>query len=109
MKAEPHTRVARTLRVVVATFGTEGDIRPLIALAAGLRTAGHRVEVLAAPSGEQLAKALGLAFVPLAGDMRTVMRDEGADDFGEFMRRGAGLERWHGRWPGSAATTRWRG
>ncbi|MGZ8819337.1 MAG: glycosyltransferase [Mycobacterium sp.] len=90
MKAEPHTRVARTLRVVVATFGTEGDIRPLIALAAGLRTAGHRVEVLAAPSGEQLAKALGLAFVPLAGDMRTVMRDEGADDFGEFMRRGGG-------------------
>ena len=38
-----------TVRVLVRAYGTEGDVRPFLALAAGLRAAGHEAPLLLQP------------------------------------------------------------
>ena len=59
----------RPMRIVALTFGTEGDTRPMLALCRGLVDAGHDVVALAERAGRVQAAALGVPFVPLAGDM----------------------------------------
>jgi sterol 3beta-glucosyltransferase len=60
------------VRVLLFTVGSEGDVRPFVALAARLRAEGHD-PVLAAPALYQgIATAAGLAFEPLDLDMTEV-------------------------------------
>src|SRR5690348_12021165 len=66
------------MRIVALTFGTEGDTRPMVALSRGLLDAGHDVTLLAERSGASYAAALGVPFVPLAGDMAQAMRGAAA-------------------------------
>ena len=66
------------MRIVALTFGTEGDTRPMAALCRGLRDAGHGVVLLADRAGAAYAEALGVPFVPLAGDMAVAMRTAAA-------------------------------
>jgi sterol 3beta-glucosyltransferase len=62
------------VRVLLFTVGSEGDVRPFVALAGRLRSEGHD-PVLAAPALYQgLASAAGLAFEPLDLDMTEVGR-----------------------------------
>lgn len=58
------------MRIVLVTFGTEGDTRPLLALARGLEAAGHDPLVISDVSGADLAHAVGVEFEALPGDMR---------------------------------------
>jgi sterol 3beta-glucosyltransferase len=58
------------LRVRVLTLGSQGDVRPYVALGAGLRTAGHDVRIIAHPGFEDLVRGRGLDFAPVAGDPR---------------------------------------
>jgi UDP:flavonoid glycosyltransferase YjiC (YdhE family) len=62
------------MRLTAVTFGTEGDSRPLIALCAGLRAAGHDVVLIGERSAAPLAAAHAVPFVPLAGDMAVELR-----------------------------------
>ena len=57
------------MRIHILTFGTRGDVQPMVALGLGLRHAGHSVRVVASPSFEQLIRCHGLDFA--------AMRDEG--------------------------------
>jgi sterol 3beta-glucosyltransferase len=62
------------VRVLLFTVGSEGDVRPFVALAARLRIEGH-APVLAAPAHFQDLAAPGdVAFVPLDLDMTEVGR-----------------------------------
>ena len=74
------------MRVLLVTFGSDGDTRPMVALACGLRAAGHRVRLLADRSGAALAEAAGVEFSPLGGDIRAAMTSD--DAAGATMRRG---------------------
>ncbi len=74
------------MRIVLATYGTDGDTRPMLALARGLVDAGHEAVVLADHSGARLASAVGVEFQALAGDVRALMRGGGA--VGSTMRTG---------------------
>lgn len=47
---------------LIASFGTAGDIFPMLAIGRGLLARGHRVTLLAAQPFEQAALAAGLAF-----------------------------------------------
>ena len=49
------------MKAVVAGYGSTGDTLPLIALAAGLRDAGHEVVLLADEAAGTTARRLGLA------------------------------------------------
>ena len=66
-------------RVVLATFGSLGDLHPYLAIAAALRGRGHRPLVAATDIHRAAVEAEGIEFRPLApgaaafGDERTAM------------------------------------
>lgn len=58
------------MRVRVITIGSQGDVRPYVALGAGLSAAGHDVRIATHPGFEELVRGRGLDFAPVAGDPR---------------------------------------
>lgn len=58
------------MRIVIAGSGSQGDTRPYLALAAGLKERGHETVVCLDGSGAALADDLGVEFHELAGDFR---------------------------------------
>ena len=62
------------MKFVVATYGTEGDTRPLAALSRALIDAGHDVRLLADEATLGSAAALGIPTAPLAGDIKKVLQ-----------------------------------
>lgn len=65
------------MRLVVLTYGTEGDTRPLIALSHALQAAGHDVHLLGDARSLSLAHALGVAATPLSGDIQALFAEWG--------------------------------
>lgn len=66
------------MKLVVLTFGTDGDTRPLAALSHALRFAGHQVCLLGEQSTLGAAQALGVPATPLAGDIRALFAEWGS-------------------------------
>jgi UDP:flavonoid glycosyltransferase YjiC (YdhE family) len=62
------------MRFVVATYGTEGDTRPLAALCRALIDARHQVRLLADAETLGSAGSLGIPTTPLAGDIKKVLQ-----------------------------------
>jgi len=62
------------MKLVVVTYGTEGDTRPLAALSRSLLDAGHEVRLLADGATLGSAVALGIPTAHLAGDIRESLR-----------------------------------
>lgn len=58
------------MKLVILTYGTEGDTSPLIALGHALRVAGNTVHLLGDARSLGLAQQLGVPASPLAGDVR---------------------------------------
>ncbi|MFC3815189.1 glycosyltransferase [Lysobacter sp. GCM10012299] len=58
------------MKIIAATYGTEGDTRPLAALCHVLRNAGHDARLLADAGTLGSAHALGVPTTALAGDIR---------------------------------------
>lgn len=61
------------MKLLLLTYGTEGDTRPITALGHALLQAGHDVHLLGDRSTLGPARALGLASTALAGDIRATM------------------------------------
>ncbi|HYZ21624.1 MAG TPA: glycosyltransferase [Rhodopila sp.] len=61
------------MRIAILTVGTQGDVRPFVALGRGLRQAGHDVRIAASPGFDPLVTGQGLDFAPLSGDFRALM------------------------------------
>jgi sterol 3beta-glucosyltransferase len=53
------------MKVLIATIGTRGDVQPFLALALGLRSAGHEVTLATCPRFESFVTACGVGFEPL--------------------------------------------
>lgn len=62
------------MRLVVLTYGTEGDTRPLAVLSRALRDAGHKVILLADGGTLRSAEDLGVPYAAMAGDMRAMLQ-----------------------------------
>jgi rhamnosyltransferase subunit B len=66
---QPEIRSAATStvprRIVIASFGSLGDLHPFLALGVELRRRGHTVIIATAPHYEDRVKALGFAFEPV--------------------------------------------
>lgn len=56
-------------RIVLATFGTLGDLYPALGLALGLQARGHRVTVATSTFHQTQIEDLGLAFAPIRPDL----------------------------------------
>lgn len=72
------------MRVTCVSFGSEGDLRPLLALAGGLKAAGHSVVVVAEESGAVLAKAAGVEFHALVGELDDVLSTSSLRSYARF-------------------------
>ncbi|WP_322086448.1 glycosyltransferase [Burkholderia sp. BCC1999] len=66
------------MKLVIATYGTEGDTRPLAALGRALIDAGHDVRLLADAATLGSAAMLGVPSAPLSGDIRRAIAPDGA-------------------------------
>ena len=82
------------MRVLLSTYGSRGDVEPLVALAVQLRKLGADVQVCAPPEEEftELLARVGLPLVPAGPSVRELMRQvrvEGAPP--DLPRRAAEL------------------
>lgn len=56
------------MHIVITTFGSTGDVQPLLGLAEELRQHGHEIRWALAPTYEKRICSLGFAFTPIATD-----------------------------------------
>lgn len=69
------------MKIVILTYGTEGDTRPLVALGQALAKSGHEVSLLGEAQAQGLAHRLAVPYVSLSGDIRAL--------FAQWNRSGA--------------------
>ena len=62
------------MRLAVQTLGTRGDVQPILALAVGLRSAGHDVVFAAAPQFRVWVERYGISFRELPSDLLDLMQ-----------------------------------
>ena len=63
------------MKIVLATFGSRGDVQPMLALSLALQRAGHGVLLAAPPEKGAWARRLGCPFTPL-GERVLLSSDE---------------------------------
>ncbi len=63
------------MQITIIAPGTQGDVRPYVALGVGLKAAGHAVRVATHLNFETLVTRYGLSFCPMHGDTEALMRD----------------------------------
>jgi len=63
------------MKIILATFGSRGDVQPMLALSLALKSKGHDVLLAAPPEKAAWAKQLGCPFHPLGSDV-TAFIDE---------------------------------
>ena len=84
------------MTVLVLSIGTRGDVQPHVALARGLRDAGHAVTVCTSPRYRPLVDAQGLAYAPLSDDLvaiaESVAGRDAIEDFGGLVSGLRGLK-----------------
>ena len=68
------------MEILLVSYGSMGDVRPLLALGLALRERGAHVRVCAPPDSRPLFTAAGIPFAPLGGNVRQLM-DARADRF----------------------------
>jgi sterol 3beta-glucosyltransferase len=70
------------VNITICTIGSRGDVQPVVSLARGLSSAGHDVRLFTHERFEELARAHGVAFVPLPGDPRQGLLTVAAAEMG---------------------------
>ena len=63
----------RSLRVVLATVGSRGDVQPMLALAQALVVRGHVPVIAAPPNFEAWVRGLGFDFAPVGVDIQAFL------------------------------------
>lgn len=65
------------MRIALVSVDTRGGVQPYVALALGLKAAGHEVRLLAPAGFSRLIEPRGLDFRPLTGDIEAFVRQAG--------------------------------
>jgi rhamnosyltransferase subunit B len=66
------------VKIVLATFGSLGDLHPFLALATGLRERGHEAVIATHELYRQRVETLGLGFAPLRPDYDPTSNEQNA-------------------------------
>ncbi|QAU25564.1 glycosyltransferase [Dyella sp. M7H15-1] len=59
--------------MVIFTIGTQGDIRPCVALGVGLRRVGYPVRIVTSDNFESMVRSTGLDFSPLTANFQSLL------------------------------------
>ncbi len=62
------------MNITLLAIGSRGDVQPAVALAVGLRRAGHTVRLGSYAQFATLAQAYDLSFTPIAGDITAMLQ-----------------------------------
>jgi len=62
--------------IVIFTIGTQGDVRPCVALGQGLRRAGYPVRIATSENFAELVRHAGLEFYPLTADFHAMLESD---------------------------------
>jgi UDP:flavonoid glycosyltransferase YjiC (YdhE family) len=62
------------MHFLIPTIGSRGDVQPFIALAQGLKTAGHQVTLASHPLMRSFVEAYGVSFAPIGPDIHIANR-----------------------------------
>ena len=65
-----HLAKGRTVRVLLSTIGSRGDVQPLAALASQLRAAGHQARLCVPPDFRDWIEGLGFPVTPIGPRLR---------------------------------------
>ncbi len=91
-----HKPLAPGRSIAIFTIGTQGDIRPCVALGLGLQRAGHPVRIVTSDNFAGLVRGAGLEFFPLTSDFQALLEmDRSIADQGLDMRAMARIFRGH--------------
>ena len=66
------------MRVSIHTYGTRGDVQPFVALALGLKAAGHEPVIAGPEQFTGFVEGYGIAYQPLPGEMLALIDDPAA-------------------------------
>src|SRR5262249_20110334 len=66
----PRPHKGASMRVLLSTIGSRGDVQPLLSLALELRAQGHESRLCAPPDFRELIEGCGLPFVPVGPEVR---------------------------------------
>jgi sterol 3beta-glucosyltransferase len=72
-RSSPQPRLSMHKPVVIFTIGTQGDVRPCIALGQGLSRAGYPVRIATSANFAELVREAGLEFCPLTADFQAML------------------------------------
>jgi sterol 3beta-glucosyltransferase len=62
------------MRIAVLAYGSQGDVRPFVALGIGLRAAGHEVWIVTDTGFRPMVEAAGLGYRPVQGDVQALLK-----------------------------------
>jgi UDP:flavonoid glycosyltransferase YjiC (YdhE family) len=62
--------------IVIFTIGTQGDIRPCVALGQGLQRSGYPVRIATSPNFAEIVRQAGLEFYPLTADFQSMLESD---------------------------------
>jgi UDP:flavonoid glycosyltransferase YjiC (YdhE family) len=62
--------------IVIFTIGTQGDIRPCVALGQGLQRSGYPVRIATSPNFADMVHQAGLEFYPLTADFQSMLESD---------------------------------
>jgi UDP:flavonoid glycosyltransferase YjiC (YdhE family) len=71
------------MRIVLATYGSRGDVQPMLALSLALKSAGHDVLLAGPPEKALWAKQLGCPFCSIGSDVTAFL--DGMKDAHSFL------------------------
>ncbi len=57
------------MKILLATYGSRGDVQPMIALSLGLKSMGHEVLLAAPPEKQEWAKTMKCPFFPIGSNL----------------------------------------
>ncbi|MGD9189017.1 MAG: glycosyltransferase, partial [Desulfobacteraceae bacterium] len=61
------------MKIVLSTFGSRGDVQPMLALALGFQAAGHDVLLIGPPEKAAWAAELGCPYQPAGSDVTALI------------------------------------
>lgn len=62
------------MRIAVLAYGSQGDVRPFVALGVALRAAGHDVWIVTDTGFRPMVEAAGLGYRPVQGDVQALLK-----------------------------------
>jgi len=74
------------MKIILASVGTDGDVRPIISLGKSLQARGHEIIICAPPNYDTLVARHCLKFYPIGLDIKNILTENAKDFIGHTIK-----------------------